>query len=478
MRLVLFLSLLTFLLISCSEEKDGGDDVKKCGTCKEWQKCDLSKGVCILKENRCNNTNDCQEGECNHEHKCIVNKCKGVDCSGHGDCRMDGENAICDCHEGYMNSGNGLECSESPCKDVDCDGHGECVVFSGNPKCNCYEGYTQSADKLHCEDGACTPSCNGKECGSDGCGGICGTCEPGETCSATGQCEDGTCNPSCNGKQCGEDDGCGGKCDGSCDNGKTCVNFECVDECTPSCNGKECGSDGCGGTCGSCEAGKTCNASGQCDVACTPSCNGKECGSDGCGGSCGTCEAGKTCNASGQCEAGSSELSEGDIIITEVMANPKTVADSKGEWLEIYNTTNNNIDLTGLKVVKQNTNDEDEYEVEFTNGANISSNSYLLIVKTNEALLENISALSAFSLANSSRTIRIKLGDLILDSFTYPKAKDGKSWQLSSNKLNATDNDNIENWCVSTSEGEDAGFSAGNTDKGTPGKPNLECPSE
>lgn len=28
----------------------------------------------------------------------------------------------------------------------------------------------------------CTPNCTGKECGSDGCSGSCGTCPTGETC--------------------------------------------------------------------------------------------------------------------------------------------------------------------------------------------------------------------------------------------------------------------------------------------------------
>lgn len=44
----------------------------------------------------------------------------------------------------------------------------------------------------------CTPSCSGKECGSDGCGGSCGTCSEG-SCNADGQCDSGSvgeCDPS------------------------------------------------------------------------------------------------------------------------------------------------------------------------------------------------------------------------------------------------------------------------------------------
>jgi hypothetical protein len=36
--------------------------------------------------------------------------------------------------------------------------------------------------------GTCTPSCSGKQCGSDGCGGSCGTCGSGLSCDAAQQC--------------------------------------------------------------------------------------------------------------------------------------------------------------------------------------------------------------------------------------------------------------------------------------------------
>lgn len=36
---------------------------------------------------------------------------------------------------------------------------------------------------------SCTPSCAGRECGTDGCGGSCGSCSASETCSAAQQCE-------------------------------------------------------------------------------------------------------------------------------------------------------------------------------------------------------------------------------------------------------------------------------------------------
>jgi hypothetical protein len=110
--------------------------------------------------------------------------------------------------------------------------------------------------------GTCTPQCGGKQCGSDGCNGSCGTCPSGQSCDANGQCQK---------------------------------------ICTPQCNGKTCGPDGCGGTCGTCPAGQTCDSTGKCQTICTPNCNGKTCGPDGCGGTCGSCPAGQTCGSNGQC---------------------------------------------------------------------------------------------------------------------------------------------------------------------------------
>ncbi|MFO0734306.1 MAG: S53 family peptidase [Labilithrix sp.] len=106
----------------------------------------------------------------------------------------------------------------------------------------------------------CTPSCAGRSCGNDGCGGSCGACGGASYCSATGQC---------------------------------------VAACVPSCAGRVCGNDGCGGSCGGCGDGKVCDGSGRC-VACSPTCDGTRClGPDGCGGTC-RCRPGTAC-AGGVC---------------------------------------------------------------------------------------------------------------------------------------------------------------------------------
>lgn len=125
--------------------------------------------------------------------------------------------------------------------------------------------------------------------------GIC----PGFSCSSDPDCD--TCTPSCSGKQCG-DNGCGGEC-GTCDFGEECTSAgQCAAICVPDCAGKQCGDDGCGGTCGACASGETCSPSGTCSGPCVPECSGKTCGGDGCGGTCGTCTGGLECSSEGACD--------------------------------------------------------------------------------------------------------------------------------------------------------------------------------
>ena len=151
--------------------------------------------------------------------------------------------------------------------------------------------------RVESSDAGCFGSCDGLECGDDGCGESCGSCDDGYLCQS-GQCvdENPVCTPSCAAKECGPD-GCDGSC-GTCDPGFKCQAGSCIEEppaCT--CVDKDCGDDGCGNSCGTCGADQSCEA-GTCveDVpAC--SCDGLDCGDDGCGSSCGTCGEGELCEA-------------------------------------------------------------------------------------------------------------------------------------------------------------------------------------
>ena len=107
-----------------------------------------------------------------------------------------------------------------------------------------------SEDQAGGDSASCAPACDGKICGDDGCGGVCGVCpesfpfcfEPMGVCS--------NCLPDCEGLVCGQD-GCGGSC-GGCEAGEVCEGGACV--CSPDCPEEACGApDGCGGVCPPCQ---------------------------------------------------------------------------------------------------------------------------------------------------------------------------------------------------------------------------------
>src|SRR3989338_282907 len=85
---------------------------------------------------------------------------------------------------------------------------------------------------------ACVPDCSGgKVCGSDGCGGSCGTCTGTDVCNGAGQCVSSSCTPDAN----------------------VCLNKQCG----TATNGT-CGTVNCGNLNGLCQNGFNCNATGQC----------------------------------------------------------------------------------------------------------------------------------------------------------------------------------------------------------------------
>jgi len=263
---------------------DGCDGI--CGTCGNEQVCN-KVGVCV---------DACVELPCPCVADCANKQCGDDGCGG--ECGQ--------CTGGV------------PCKDGQCVA---CKVAADCPNDNvCKEGKCQEP---------CTKSCDGKECGSDGCGGECGDCMPGIPCTDDGQCV--ACKLD---DDCGPQDVCvNGECNlqicepgtGSCKDaittqmcnqfgdgytGDSIVNcvlvhgpnhlcFEGNCKCNPNCEAKDGGEDGCGGDCppiGAPDCAAPCSTGGVCsnDAAggnicvyedCVPVCAAGD-SENGCGGSC------------------------------------------------------------------------------------------------------------------------------------------------------------------------------------------------
>ncbi len=105
---------------------------------------------------------------------------------------------------------------------------------------------------------ACLPACDGKECGDDGCGEICGKCTDGKACQlGKCVCKANDYKACCDQAVCWFDS-CGTKGDKVADCQYGCkVEYETAvcESCIPNCSGKQCGEDGCGKDCGLCPAG-------------------------------------------------------------------------------------------------------------------------------------------------------------------------------------------------------------------------------
>jgi hypothetical protein len=250
----------------------------------------------------------CSEGEYCEEGACLPQVClpdlafcegmSAVQCNSNGS-----EESTISCGDQEQGCVNG-ECVDFACE----AGAAFCVDAFTPAQCSA-DGYSfiesECPEENYCDAGfcflwKCEPAslfCEGevvRECAEDGSSSEAGTdCgAAGEFCYAGG-CVD--CLPSCDGLECGAD-GCGGVC-GICEGEQfNCQLGLCV--CTPSCDGKVCGSDLCEGSCGECLGEQELCEDGLC--VCQPACDGMECGEDGCGGSCGSCDAGQFCIA-GQC---------------------------------------------------------------------------------------------------------------------------------------------------------------------------------
>ncbi|MGM0576403.1 MAG: hypothetical protein ACQEXJ_11790 [Myxococcota bacterium] len=208
----------------CGDDGCGGS----CGACDPGLHCEGGQCACDFVT--------CDGGCCEEGGVCVDDACCMPDCEGR-ECGPDGCGGTCgECPFAYECEPDAGICEWQ----VFC-GNGVCEPDAAEPEdCNtCAEDCGCEAEGICGADGACCdPACDGLECGPDGCGGTCGTCGDLSTCAdglcacdfeacegaccAEGEvCDAGACcQPSCDGRSCGSD-GCGGSC-GTCPDGFGC----------------------------------------------------------------------------------------------------------------------------------------------------------------------------------------------------------------------------------------------------------------
>ena len=97
----------------------------------------------------------------------------------------------------YLATVNGLSgCNNYVFHAIDASGADIYFPSSGSFRIGCSEDW-HATRPTDCA-GGCTPDCSGRECGDDGCGGVCGSCDVDETCSeGTCTCSLSICDGSC-----------------------------------------------------------------------------------------------------------------------------------------------------------------------------------------------------------------------------------------------------------------------------------------
>ena len=166
----------------------------------------------------------------------------------------------------------------------------------------------------------------------------------------------------------------------------------------------------------------------------------------------------------------SSSLGTGDLVITEIMTNPVTVFDYRGEWFEIYNNSGFDVGLNGLTVSSSNNTG-----FTITDDVVVAANDYALLAVNGGASvnggLPNVDYVYSYSTLSFGRqdNLTLSVSGLTIDTVTYTSAfPDGVGASLTLDTLSATANDSVANWCEATS-------SYGSGENGTPGTANDSC---
>ncbi len=175
----------------------------------------------------------------------------------------------------------------------------------------------------------------------------------------------------------------------------------------------------------------------------------------------------------GTCLDGSTEReivppAAGDVVITEIMADPDTLGDSDGEWFEVYFAQA--ADLNGLQL--GDSADATDTTLEADDCLHVEAGSYVVFARNLAAAdasgIPNLMGEFGFALNNSNESVLVSYENEVLDQVSYASTETGASLALSPDHLSAAENDDPANWCTGVMP-----YSAG--DLGTPGEANTAC---
>jgi hypothetical protein len=168
----------------------------------------------------------------------------------------------------------------------------------------------------------------------------------------------------------------------------------------------------------------------------------------------------------------------GELVITEIMKNPRVVFDTLGEWVELTNVSADALDLAGCTL---RDNAADGHLIPTAPPLIVQPGAQIVLGKSTD-LGDNGGAHvdyaygADFNLNNTSDVVVIECGGVVIDTVTYTTSgwpnTTGASLSLDPKKTTAEGNDVGSAWCVGVLRYPDADGS----EIGTPGAPNTACP--
>jgi cysteine-rich repeat protein len=165
---------------------------------------------------------------------------------------------------------------------------------------------------------------------------------------------------------------------------------------------------------------------------------------------------------------------EGEVVMTELMVDPDAAFDRDGEWIELHNTTDRTLNLTGC-VFSDAGNDTFTLETAGT-GVLIQAGAYFVLGVNGSQLSNGQVALNfeyeGMLLENGGDLVRMTCRDLEIDQVTYDAQVwpliSGRALSLDPSRISSADNDGADSWCS-------AEVRYGLGDQGTPGAANPPC---
>lgn len=131
---------------------------------------------------------------------------------------------------------------------------------------------------------------------------------------------------------------------------------------------------------------------------------------------------------------GVGNLTPGHILITEVMPDPAKVADTRGEWFEIYNTRTEDVNLASLIVRSEGGTAGEKYIV--TTDAIIPARGFFVFGRSTDTALNggfnaNLAWGTALSLGNTSDYLRLEMPDgTLLAGLAWSSSVSGASLEV------------------------------------------------